>query len=194
MDPNDPSATYRAPDIAGAPPRGRAASTDPGGAAAEEVYAGTPPDPQQSAADAMAELGKRFGELKEYAGYFVAAKLDGVKITVRNIGVYAVLGILALIAGSAVVTTAVVLLLVGLAFAIGAIFEYDKPWFGAIVVGLLVLGGLAAGVIFGMRWLTNTSRKALVQKYENRQRDQRINFGRDVRGRVAHPATEVSGS
>jgi hypothetical protein len=140
-------------------------------------------DDGHSPAAAFKEAASRFGELKEFASYYVGAKLDGIKITVRNVGIYAALGIVGLIAASAIITTAVVLLLGGLAFAIGAIFEPDRPWVGAIVVGLLVLGGLAGGIIFGMKKLTNTFRKQLVQKYENRQRDQRINFGEDVRGR-----------
>jgi hypothetical protein len=146
-----------------------------------------------SATDAMKGIGQLIGELREYASYYVGAKVDGFKITFRNIGIYAVLGVVGLIVMSAMVTTAVVLLLVGLALAIGKPFDPDQPWVGAVVVGLLVLGGLAAGVIIGMRKLTNTSRAALVRKYEERQRQQRIHFGRDVRGREADPATEVAG-
>jgi hypothetical protein len=140
-------------------------------------------DDGKSPAEAFKEVGNRIGELKEFASYYVGAKLDGIKVTVRNVGIYAALGIVGLIAASAIITTSVVLLLGGLAWGIGAIFEKDRPWVGAIVVGLLVLGGLAGGIIFGMKKLTNTFRKQLVQKYENRQRDQRINFGEDVRGR-----------
>ena len=140
-------------------------------------------DAGPSPAEAWKEVGSRIAEVKEFASYYVGAKLDGIKVSVRNLGIYAALGIVGLIAASAVITTSVVLLLCGLAWAIGAIFEHDRPWVGAIVVGLLVLGGLAGGIIFGMKKLTNTFRKQLVQKYENRQRDQRINFGEDVRGR-----------
>src|SRR5688572_3577976 len=136
-------------------------------------------------ADAFKEVGARLGELKEFASYYVAAKLDSYKVTFRNLGIYAALGIVGLIAGSAIITTAAVLLLVGLALAIGKPFNPDQPWVGAIVVGLLVLGGLTGGIIFFMKKLTSTSRKRVVEKYENRQRDQRIFYGEDVRGRRA---------
>lgn len=135
--------------------------------------------------DAFRDVGGRLAELKEFASYYVGAKLDSYKVSLRNLGMYAALGIVGLIAGSAIITTAAVLLLVGLAVAIGKPFNPDQPWVGALVVGLLVLGGLAFGIIFFMKKLTNTSRKRLVQKYENRQRDQRIHFGEDVRGRRA---------
>jgi hypothetical protein len=138
-----------------------------------------------SPGEAFKEAGARLGELKEFASYYVAAKLDSYKVTFRNLGMYAALGIVGLIAASAIITTAAVLLLVGLALAIGKPFDPDQPWVGAIVVGVLVLGGIAGGIIFFMKRLTSTARKQLVEKYENRQRDQRINFGEDVRGRRA---------
>lgn len=136
-------------------------------------------------AEAFSGMGEKLGELKEFASYYLAAKLDAWKMSFRNLGVYAALGIVGLIAGSAIITTAAVLLLVGIALGIGKIFEPDQPWVGALIVGVVVLGGLAAGIISGMKWLTNTSRKRTVEKYENRQRDQRIYFGEDVRGRRA---------
>jgi hypothetical protein len=136
-------------------------------------------------AESFREAAAKLGELKEFASYYVAAKADAWKVTFRNLGMYAALGIVGLIAGSAIISTAAVLLLVGLAIAIGKPFDPDQPWVGAIVVGLLVLGGLAGGIIFFMKRLTNTARAALVEKYKNRQRDQRIQFGEDVRGRRA---------
>src|SRR3954471_12645637 len=146
---------------------------------------GTPPPPAASAAEALRGVREKLAELGEYAGYLVSAKLDGLKVTARNLGVYAVLGIVGLIALSTVVTTAVVMLLVRLAMAIGKAFDPDQYWVGALIVSVVVLGGLALGVILGLRWLTNTSRSALVRKYEERQRQQRSRFGRDVPGREA---------
>ena len=136
-------------------------------------------------AEAFREAMGKVAELKEFASYYVSAKLDALKVTGRNLGVYAALGIVGLIAGGTIISTAAVLLLVGLAIAIGKPFDPDQPWVGAIVVGLLVLGGLAGGIILFMKKLTNTSRKRVVEKYENRQRDQRIIYGEDVRGRRA---------
>ena len=135
-------------------------------------------------ADAFRDVGARLGELKEFASYYVAAKLDSYKVSIRNLGVYAALGIVGLIAGGTIISTAAVLLLVGLAWGLGKLLG-GQLWLGALIVGLLVLGGVAAGIILFMKKLTNSSRKALVEKYENRQRDQRIFFGEDVRGRRA---------
>jgi hypothetical protein len=137
-----------------------------------------------SPGEAFREAGARLGELKEFASYYVAAKLDAWKVSVRNLGMYAALGIVGLITASAIITTAAVLLLVGIAWGLGALL-WHQYWLGALLVGLLVLGGIGGGIIFFMKRLTSTARKQLVEKYENRQRDQRINFGEDVRGRRA---------
>ncbi len=127
------------------------------------------------------------GELKEYVSYFLAAKLDGVKVSFRNLAIYAVLGIIGLIAGGALVVTAIVLLCLGLSHALGALLHHTS-WAGDLVVGLLLLGGIAAGVVFGMKALTGTSHKNTVKKYETRQRDQRINYGHDVHERAESQA------
>src|SRR5687768_9217043 len=92
-------------------------------------------DNGRSPAEAFKDVGTRFAELKEYASYYVAAKADGIKTSFRNLGLYAVLGIVGLMAGGAVVVTAAVLLLTGIAGAISAIFRSDltppdRTWIG----------------------------------------------------------------
>ncbi|MDB5301565.1 MAG: hypothetical protein JWO87_3228 [Phycisphaerales bacterium] len=134
-------------------------------------------------ADALHDATKRFAEVREYVAYFISAKIDGLKVTARNIGVYAALGVLGLLAGGAMVVAAVVLLLTGAAHGIGAALG-GMDWLGDLIIGAFVLIVLAVGVIVALRKLTNTSRKTLVQKYESRKRDQRLQFGHDVRQRA----------
>jgi len=119
------------------------------------------------------------GELKEYAAYYLSAKIDSIKLTVRNLGVYAVLGIVGLIAFSTLVSTAVVLLLVGLSLGLGHLMG-DRLWLGGVIVGVLVLAGIGVGAYIGMSALTKSFKRNTVRKYEQRQNWQRGQFGRDV--------------
>jgi len=137
---------------------------------------------------AFADAAARLGELKEYAGYWVAARLDGIKGSAVKIGVYAVLGVVGLVVGCTMVSTAVVLLLGGLAHGLGTLSRYlfgdGWYWLGPFVVGLLLLGGVAVGAIFGLKWFARMTHAQLVAKYEDRKRQQRINYGYDVKQRA----------
>jgi len=166
--------------VEGAHPSASAASSSTGSAA----------NGQGSPADAFKDIGARLGEVKEYASYLIATKLDGIKATIRNIAIFAVLGIVGLIVGGAVLVTAGVLLITGLAQAISALLG-DSGWAGKLIVSLLILGGLAAGVIFGLKSLTRTFKSQLVAKYEERQRQQRSNFGHDVGERATQQRAEA---
>lgn len=140
-------------------------------------------DSPESPGEAWKAAFSSLGEAKEYASYFVGAKWDAVKVSLRNLAVYAVLGLLGMAVGMAVLATAAVLLLLGLAAALGDLL-WDKWWAGALIVSLLILGGLAVGVVVGMKWMTGSSRKRTVDKYERRQREQRHLYGHDVRERA----------
>jgi hypothetical protein len=133
----------------------------------------------------------QLGEVREYLTYYLAAKADGVKVSLRNLAVYAVLGILGMAVGVAVLATTGVLLLVGIAQGLGRLFG-GREWLGDIVVAVVILGTVAGGAFFGLRWLTNTSRKKLVSKYEDRQRKQRYEYGHDIAERAAAAAREQS--
>jgi len=143
------------------------------------------PEPHRAPADAFGELGTHLAELREYAAYFLAAKADAIKASFRNLGLYAALGIVGLLAGGALIVTAAVLLLTGLAGAIGAMFDPDRPWVGNIAVGLLVLGGIATGTMLVMKKLTRASRERTIRKYESRKQQQRVRYGHDVHERAA---------
>src|SRR5687768_17438223 len=95
------------------------------------------------AVDAMAKISGSIGELKEYAGYLMAAKMDGIKSSIRNVGLYAAIGMVGLIVGGAILATAGVLLVVGIAQALAALF--NRMWLGNLVTAVLILGLLGVG-------------------------------------------------
>jgi len=157
----------------------------------DDAWEADPSIADRAPADAFKQVGDAFGELKEYASYYVAAKADGIKASVRNLGLYAALGIVGLLAGGAIIVTAAVQLLTGLAGAIGAIFEPDRPWVGNIVVGLLILGGIGVGTMLFMKKFTAASRERTVKKYESRQQQQRVQYGHDVHERARQAEREA---
>ena len=120
------------------------------------------------------------GEYKEYASYYMSTKIDGIKSSVRNVGIYAGLGIAGLMAFSALITTAVALFLIGAAMGLAHIFDPPKYWLGFLIVGLAVLVLIGVGAGIGLSKANAGFRKATVDKYEQRKRWQRGQFGRDV--------------
>jgi len=85
-----------------------------------------------------------------------------------------------LMAFSALITTAVALFLVGAAMGLAHIFDPPKYWLGALIVGLAVLVLIGVGAAVGLSKANAGFRKATVDKYEQRKRWQRGQFGRDV--------------
>jgi hypothetical protein len=171
-------------------PRPTAGTVPHAGAAPSAQRFDVPPHPHDEApADALKHAMRAFGELREYAGYFVAAKLDGIKLTVRRVGTLAVVGVIALLAGGAIVATAAVLLCVGLAQAVATLFAHDngvpRTWLGNLIVGLVLLLGIGGGAYFLVSRLIGSSKKATVKKYELRRQRQRADFGHDVLQRAS---------
>jgi len=74
-------------------------------------------DDDPTPASAFSEVSERIGEVRDYAAYYVKARVDKLKVSLRNILVMAALGVVGLIAGGALVVTAVVLLCTGIAQA-----------------------------------------------------------------------------
>jgi hypothetical protein len=138
-----------------------------------------------SPADAVKEAAAKLGEVKEYAGVLIAAKLDALKLSLRNVALYAVLGIVGGMVAIGMLITAGVLLMTGLAGLIGEIFpEKWEDWGGPLVLGLLIVGVAVGGVLFAMKSITGSSRKRTIEKYENRKRDERFAYGHDVAERA----------
>jgi hypothetical protein len=153
------------------------------------------PDPNYKpnpAKEALGRITHDLDELKEYAGYYIAAKVDGIKQTVRNVGLYAALGVLGAVVGGAIVATAAGLLVVGIAHALGALFG-GRYWLGDLVTAVLILGGVGAGAYVMMNKLTGTWRSQTLKKYEQRKQTQRERFRRDVSDRARQAAAAARG-
>src|SRR5688572_26884097 len=97
-------------------------------------------------------------ELREYAAYLAAVKLDSLKLTLRKLMIYAALGIVAAIASIVAICLAVTLALYGIADGLGVLFG-GRYWLGSLVTGALVLGGTGAGVWIVARKITGGSRE-----------------------------------
>jgi hypothetical protein len=134
-------------------------------------------------AGAFADAAVRLREIREYVAYYVAIKADEVKLAIRGAILYAALGVVALLAAGAAVVAAVVLLLVGLAKAIGNLLG-QMEWLGDVIVGVGVLAVIIIAAVIVIRGATKSSRKLTVEKYESRKREQRYEFGQDVRQRA----------
>ena len=137
--------------------------------------------PTEAIRDALAKV----AELREFAAYYMAAKIDALKVTVRRIGIMAGLGLVGAVAGAALVVTAVVLLLLGIAGAFTALVGH--AWLGELITAVIFLAIPVVGILVGMRILTRTFKTSTVTKYEERKRQERQQFGRDVRDEATRP-------
>jgi len=137
------------------------------------------PRAEQSAAESLRAIRARLEELRAYAGYFLAAKLDRLKLTIRQLVLLAAIGVIGLVAVVGVVVTAIVLTLRGIAGALAVICG-QGPWLGDLLCGALVLALVMIGLWVGVKRFTRASRESTVRKYESDQRQQRINLGHDV--------------
>jgi hypothetical protein len=152
---------------------------DTNGARASTAPGEQEPSPQE----ALRRLLQQIEELRAYSTHFVSAKVDALMLSTRQLLVWAVLGIVGLMALAGLVVTSIVLLLDGAAGGLGRLF--GARWLGQLVVGggLLVL--LTLGIFIGVRTWHNRSRQQKVQQYDERQLQQHAAFGRSAADRAA---------
>jgi membrane protein implicated in regulation of membrane protease activity len=147
----------------------------------------TAPEQEPIATEALDRLLAQAAELYAYTMHFVTAKTDGIKLSVRQVVVWTVLGILMLVAAISVIVTAIVLLLTGLAGALAIAFG-SGLWLGKVVIGVLLLVIIALGTLIGVRMQQRQSRHKKVQQYAERQFQQQTTFGRNVADRATDTA------
>lgn len=145
-----------------------------------------------SPVDSLRDVQPRLKELGEYVNYLFAARIDAIKLAIRKAGIYAAVGIVALLAAAAFVVTAVVLLCLGVARGLTALFG-GRAWAGDLAAAVLFFAILGLGVWFGLGRLGAVSRERTIRKYAARQQQQRASFGTDVSQRAAEHAPGHAG-
>jgi len=135
--------------------------------------------------EAISDAATRFAELKAYIAQYAAARADAMKLSIRKVVLLAIMGVLGLIVGGALLVTAAVIIVTGLAQLIGHLLG-DRLWAGNLIVGFLMLGLVALGAWLVVRKMTNASHTATVNRYERRLKQQRVTLdGHDARQRSA---------
>jgi len=128
----------------------------------------------------IGNAGKHFQELRAYFSHFLAAKADGWKVLLRRIALAVVLGVVGAIVGAVAVIYSTILVLGGLSQALAELFPRGFQWAGPLIVGGVILAGIVVGVWLVTRYVIAVSYRQTVQKYESRQHQQNVQFGRDV--------------
>jgi len=137
------------------------------------------PAPEGTMREALARL----RELQAYAQHYLAARVDLVKLSVRNAILWTVIGVIGLCIASTVLLTAAVLLVIGLAQAIAALCG-GRMWAGNLIVGGFILIATVVGAWVAIRAVTKSSRTRTVKRYERRLQQERVTLdGADAQQR-----------
>jgi uncharacterized membrane protein len=126
----------------------------------------------------------QLAQVRAFADHFFQAKLDALKLTIRQLVLFAALGLVGVIALAAVAVMMVVFLFQGIAGGFGELFG-GRLWLGDLVtLGIFALVLTAVGSI-ALAAMRNASRRRTVEKYESRQSQQRVSFGTDIHDRAS---------
>jgi membrane protein implicated in regulation of membrane protease activity len=147
----------------------------------------TPNEQEIPPPEALRRLQELVGELQAYFTHFVSAKVDGFKLSARQLAIWAALGVVGVIALAGLIVTAIVLLLVGAAAGFALLFG-GWLWLGQVVVGVGSLVLLALSIFIGLRTWQRKARQQKVQQYDERQLQQRTAFGHSVADRATEDA------
>jgi hypothetical protein len=132
----------------------------------------------------LAPLKAALAELREYADYYLAARVDGVKASVRRIAALAIVGVLAAVVLLSALAASTVLVITGMARGL-AVLAGGRVWLGELAVGGAILVLFTIAVAGGLRLWSASQRRKTQQKYERRRNEQRARFGRDAAQRAA---------
>jgi hypothetical protein len=129
--------------------------------------------------DGLKLLVKQLGELAEYASYYVTAKTDSVKLSLRNVVLGVWFAAVAFVIVAGLIITATWFLLDGIAEGVSGLFG-GRLWVGNIVAGFLLLIAMGLVIHRAVAQHRTTSRERVVRKYEQRQSRQQAQYGHHV--------------
>jgi hypothetical protein len=126
---------------------------------------------------ALRTFGVRLPRIRQDLVCLASAHADRLKASVRKLAVTAALGVLAGVVAVAVLATAAVLLVTGIAGGLGTLF--GAAWLGQLVAAVVVLGGIAAAGAIVLGRARQKRMRALVERYAR--------FDRSAAGHPAGP-------
>jgi hypothetical protein len=97
---------------------------------------------------------------------------------------WTLLGIALALAGLTAIIVAIVMVLTGLARGVGLLLG-EQDWAGLLVIGIGVLGLIAAAGYISIRAWSRRLARATEEKYERRREKERSELGSDVLQRAA---------
>jgi|SRR6185437_5303703 len=133
----------------------------------------------ESPAEAFRAAQNTLALLAEYIRHYVRARVDAMRVSVRNAVFYAALGLIGVVMLLTMVVTAVVMTCVGLGHAVSALLGHHV-WLGELIIGVLLLGGTIGGAFLIKRGMDRKSKAKTAKKYASRRQQQRAQFGEDV--------------
>ena len=133
--------------------------------------------------EAWAAIIARIGELREYAGYYVAANVDRLRLIGRSALMWGILGVVIGAIGVSIVIAASVMLVVSLSTGLGQLLD-GRIWLGQLIVSAAILLFASGGVWLALWISLRKYQRMLIQKYERRKQEERTEYGTDVEERA----------
>jgi len=132
---------------------------------------------------ALRQIRADVAELQEYARYYVSTRVDAAKAIGRQVIFWTVILGIAGVVFLAVIATAAVLLLQGIAGGLADAFD-GAPWLGPVLVGALTLAITFAGLFLVRARVEKSALKRKQKEYGDRQTEQERWFGHSVAQRA----------
>jgi membrane protein implicated in regulation of membrane protease activity len=127
--------------------------------------------------DSVSTDGK-IAELFEYFSYYLTARIDAVRLSIRRRIFVAALVLVAVLTAAGMIVAAGVLICYGISGGLAQLFH--SQWIGELVTGLLVLAAVAMMAALVLRRLFALSHAKRLAKYQTLRERQKVRFGRDV--------------